>query len=93
MSTVIILLIIVSVAIAAYARGRREGTWSWPLFVKTLLGLWALGALVGVLGVWLGRQIGPEHALLTTILTVAVIVAGVIVLTLWVRRKTSHDKQ
>ena len=93
MSTVIIILLIVSVAIAAYARGRREGTWSWPLFVKTLLGLWALGALVGVLGVWLGRQMGPEHALLATMLTVVVIVAGVVALTLWVRSKTGQDKQ
>jgi len=93
MSTVIILLMIISVAISAYARGRREGTWSWPLFVKTLLGLSALGAAVGGLGVWLGRQMGPEHALLATILTVVVIVAGVVVLTLWVRRKMGHDKQ
>ena len=93
MSTVIILLMIVSVAIAAYARGRREGTWSWPLFVKTLLGLWALGAVVGILGVWLGRQMGPEHALLATMLTVVVIVAGVVILALWVRSKIGHDKQ
>jgi len=84
---------IVSVAIAAYARGRREGTWSWPLFVKTLLGLWALGAVVGILGVWLGRQMGPEHALLATMLTVVVIVAGVVILALWVRSKIGHDKQ
>jgi len=93
MSTVIILLMIVSVAIAAYARGRREGTWSWPLFVKTLMGLWALGAVVGVLGVWLGHQMGPEHALLATMLTVVVIVAGVVILALWVRSKMGHDKQ
>jgi uncharacterized membrane protein YfcA len=93
MSTVIILLMIVSVAISAYARGRREGTWSWPLFVKTLLGLWALCAVVGVLGVWLGRLLGPEHALMATMLLVVVIAAGVVTLTLWVRSKMGHDKQ
>jgi hypothetical protein len=93
MSTLIILLMIVSVAIAAYARGRWEGTWSWSLFVKTLFWLWALGMLVGVLGVWLGRQMGPEHALLATVLTVVVILAGVVVLTLWVRSKTGRHKQ
>ena len=93
MSTVIILLMIVSVAISAYARGRREGTWSWPLFVKTLLGLWALCAVVGVLGVWFGRLMGPEHALMATMLLVVVIAAGVVALTLWVRRKMGHDKQ
>ena len=55
MSAVIILLMIVSVAISAYAKTRQAGTWSWPLFVKTILGLLVFGALVGVLGVWLGR--------------------------------------
>jgi len=84
---------IVSVAVSAYARARQEGTWSWPLFLKTLLGLSALGAVAGVLGVWLGRQVGPEHALLATILTVVVIAAGVVVLTLWVNSKMGHDKQ
>jgi hypothetical protein len=93
MGTVTILLIIVSVAIAAYARGRREGTWSWPLFAKTLLGLSALGAVVGVLGVWLGHQMGSEYALLATMLTVVVIVAGVLILALWVHSTTGHDKQ
>jgi high-affinity Fe2+/Pb2+ permease len=82
---------IVGVAIAAYARGRREGTWSWPLFVKTLLELSALGAVVGALGVWLGHQMGSEHALLATMLTVVVIVAGVLILGLWVHSKTGHD--
>ena len=92
MTTVIILLMIASVAISAYARGRREGTWSWPLFIKTLLGLWALGAVVGVFGVWLGRQMGPEHALLATMLIVVVILAGVVVLTLWLRSKMGPHK-
>ena len=92
MTTIIILLMIVSVAISAYARGRREGTWSWPLFIKTLLGLWALGAVVGVFGVWLGRQMGPEHALLATMLIVVVILAGVVVLTLWLRSKMGPHK-
>ena len=88
MSKVIILLLVISAAISAYARGRQEGTWSWPLFVKTLLGLWVLCAVVAVLVVWLGRLMGPEHALLATMLVVLVIVAGVVVLTLWVRKKT-----
>jgi Flp pilus assembly pilin Flp len=36
---------------------------------------------------------GPEHALLATMLLVVVIVAGVVVLTLWVRSKMGHNKQ
>jgi hypothetical protein len=85
MSAVIILLMIVSVAISAYAKPRQVGIWSWPLFVKTILGLLVFGTLVGVLGVRLRCQMGPEHAPTVTRLTVAVIVAGVVVLTLWVR--------
>jgi uncharacterized membrane protein YfcA len=92
MSKVIILMMVISAAISAYARGRREGTWSWPLFAKTLLLLWALCAVVGVFGVWLGRQMGPDHALLATILIVIVIAAGVLVLTIWVQRKSRHGK-
>jgi len=92
MDKVVILLMVVSIGISAYARGRREGTWSWPHFAKTLLALWVLCAAVGVFGVWLGRQLGPDHALLATILIVAVIAAGVVVLTLWVQSKTKRNK-
>jgi uncharacterized membrane protein YfcA len=90
--TIVILLMIVSLALAAYAKGRREGTWSWPLFLKTLLGLWVLGAVAGVLGVWLGRRMGPEHALSATVLTVVVIAAGVVALALWMHGKMRDDK-
>jgi peptidoglycan/LPS O-acetylase OafA/YrhL len=90
MSTVVLVLMIISVALAAYAKGRREGTWSWPLFFKTLLGIWVLGAGAGILGIWLGRRMGPEHALLATGMTVLVIVAGVVALALWLRGKMSH---
>jgi high-affinity Fe2+/Pb2+ permease len=83
----------ISVAFSAYARGRREGTWSWPLFLKTLLGLWVLGAAAGVLGIWLGRQMGPQHALLATMLTVVVIAVGVVAMALWMRGKMRHDKR
>jgi len=92
MSTVVLVLMIISVALAAYAKGRREGTWSWPLFLKTLVGIWVLGALAGLVGVWLGRRMGPEHALLATGMTVLVIVAGVVALALWLRGKMSHGK-
>jgi hypothetical protein len=93
MSQIVILLLIVSTALAAYARGRREGTWSWPLFIKTVLWLWALGAVIGAVGVWLGRLMGPEHALLVTILVVALIAAGVVILSRWVCSKTVHKKK
>jgi uncharacterized membrane protein YfcA len=92
MSKIIILLLMISIALSAYARGRREGTWSWSLFLKTLLGVCALGAGVGVLGVWLGRQMGPQHALLVTILIVILIAVGVVILAFWERRKIRHDK-
>jgi uncharacterized membrane protein YfcA len=92
MTTIVLVLMMISLALAAYAKGRREGTWSWPLFLKTLVGIWVLGALGGILGVWLGRRMGPEHAVLATMLTVIVIVAGVVAVALWLRGKMSHGK-
>lgn len=91
MSKIVIVLMVISAAISAYARGRREGTWSWPLFAKTLLGLWLLCAVAAVFTVWLGRRLGSDHALLATVLVVVVIAAGVVVLALWL--KPRHDKR
>ena len=93
MSKVILVLMVISIAVSAYARGCREGTWSWLLFVKTLLGLWALCAVAGIFGLWLSRTMGPEHALLATILVVIVIAVGVLILTRWVQRKTKREKR
>jgi len=90
--SIVIVLMMISIAISAYARGRREGTWSWPLFAKTVLALWVLGAVVGLFGVWVGRQMGPDHALLATVLIVMAIAAGVVFLTIWVQRKSRHGK-
>jgi hypothetical protein len=93
MSETVILLLIISTALSAYARGRREGTWSWPLFIITLLWLWALGGVVAAGGVWFGRLMGPEHALLATVMIVGLIVAGVVISSRWVCSKTAHHKK
>jgi uncharacterized membrane protein YfcA len=90
MSKIVIVLMVISAAISAYARGRREGTWSWPLFIKTLLGLWLLCAVAAVFSVWLGRLMGPEHALLATVLIVVVIAAGVTALALWLKPRRDN---
>jgi uncharacterized membrane protein YfcA len=92
MSTMILVLMVVSIGISAYVRGRKEGTWSWPLFLKTLLGLWILCAAIGVLIPWIGRKMGPDHALEATILIVLLIAAGVVALTLWVKKRTPRKR-
>jgi hypothetical protein len=90
MSKIVIVLMMISIAISAYAKGRREGTWSWPLFAKTLLGLWLLCAVVAVFTVWLCRRLGPDHALLATLLIVVVIAAGVTALALWLKPRRDN---
>jgi hypothetical protein len=85
MSKIVIVFMVISAAISAYARARREGTWSWSLFVKTLLALWLFCAVAALFSVWLGRLMGPEHALSATLLIVVVIAAGVVVLALWLK--------
>jgi hypothetical protein len=85
MSRTFIVLMVISAAISACARGRREGTWSWPLFAKTLLALWLLCAVVAFFSVWIARLMGPERALPATLLIVVVIAAGVTALALWLK--------
>ena len=81
------------IALSAYASARREGTWSWPLFIKTVLGILGVAAIAGVLIVWLGRNMGPEHALLITVLALVVITIGILILTRWVNRQSKGRKR
>ena len=93
MNKAIILLLVISAGIGAYLKARQEGVWSWPLFAKTVFWLLAIGGTMGIIGVWIGRLVGPEYALMTTIGVVAGIVAGVLLLTFWMRRKTGQNKK
>jgi hypothetical protein len=90
MSKIVIVLMVISVAVSAYLKGRQEGTWSWPLFAKTLLGLWLLCAVVALFSIWLGRLMGPEHALPATVLIVVVIAFGVTALALWLKPRRDN---
>ena len=93
MSEGIILLLVISAGTGAYLKARQEGIWSWPLFVKTVLWLLAIGGVIGITGIWIGRFVGPEHVMITTIGTVAGIVGGVLILALWMRNKTGQGKK
>jgi uncharacterized membrane protein HdeD (DUF308 family) len=93
MTKIILLLLVISAAIGAYAQARREGRWSWLLFAKTVLALVGLGALVGFTSICLSRFIGKEHALMTTLLAVIVIVIGVVVIALWLGKKSPAGKK
>jgi uncharacterized membrane protein HdeD (DUF308 family) len=93
MGKIVFLLLVVGAGAAAYERARREDTWSWPLFGKTILGLLLLGAAVGIMVVRLGRWMGPENALPATLVAVVVIVGGVAGITIWVRGKTRHHRK
>jgi uncharacterized membrane protein HdeD (DUF308 family) len=93
MDKIVFLLLVVGAGAAAYARARREDTWSWPLFGKTILGLLVLGSAVGIMVVRLGRLMGPENALPATIGAVVVIAGGVAGITIWVRGKTRHNRK
>lgn len=93
MGKIVFLLLILGAGAAAYARARREDAWSWPLFGKTVLGLFVLGGAVGIMVVRLGRWMGPENALPATIVAVVVIAGGVAGLTIWVSGKTRRNRK
>jgi hypothetical protein len=80
MSSLVLVFLVLSIGISAYAKTRREGTWSWRKFGLTVLVLSVLGAGVGLGVSALGRRLGSEHALLLTLLAVAIIFVGVFVL-------------
>jgi hypothetical protein len=92
MSVAIILLLVISVGIGAYAKARQEGSWSWPLFAKTVLGIVIIGGSMGMVGIWLSRLVGPEHSLAVTIGVVAAIVVGVVSLAIWTGGKRGRGK-
>jgi hypothetical protein len=93
MGKIVFLLLVVGAGAAAWARARREDTWSWPLFGKTVVGISVLGAAVGIVVAWLGRMMGPENALPATIAAVVAIAGGVAGITIWVRGKTGHNRK
>jgi len=85
MGKVVVFLLIFSAGAAAYAKARREGTWSWPYFCRTVFTLSALGAVMGILVIRVSAWMGPGNAFLSTMLALAVIAAGVAGITLWLR--------
>jgi len=93
MGRIIFLLMVVGAGAAAYARARREDTWSWSLFGKTILALLTLGIGVGIMVVRLARWMGPENALLSTIVAMAMIAVGVAGITIWLRGKTRRNRK
>ena len=93
MVKIILLLLVISLAVSAYVRARREGTWSWPLFFKTVSGALVLGVAVGIAATWAGRSIGPQHALMITLGAVIVIATGVVVLAIWAGRKKGRNNK
>jgi hypothetical protein len=92
MTKSIILLLVISAGISAYLKARQDAMWSWSSFAKTVLCLLVIGGTIGFLGVWIGRLLGPECALVTTIGIVAGIVVGVAVLTVWMRGKKGRSR-
>ncbi len=85
MGKIVVFLVIVCAGAAAYAKARREGTWSWSHFCKTVFALSALGAAAGILVIRVSAWMGPGNAFLSTMLGLAVIAAGVAGITLWLR--------
>lgn len=85
MTKIILLLMAVCAGCSAYMSARRAGTWPWRLFALAMLGLLAIGLTGGIMGIWLNRRLGSDHALPATLAAVGFIVAGVIALTYWVR--------
>jgi uncharacterized membrane protein YfcA len=82
---IILALLIASIAIGAYRRARKQGTWSWRNFGKAMLGA-AIICAVGIsFVIFLSRRLGPSRVGLATFLTVIVILIGVALLALWLR--------
>lgn len=79
-------LLVVSIGLSTYAAARRAGVWSWKLFGLAITGMLAITAVSTGTGLWLASKLGPEHAGLITLVIVALIVAGLVVLCVWINR-------
>lgn len=92
MNSLIILLLVVGAGLSAYEKARHEGTWSWPLFAKTMIGALVLVAMLVGFVVWLGSRLGPDHALAVVLLDLVMTALGVTLLAFWVRPKPGSRK-
>ena len=82
---IILALLVALIAIGAYRRARKQGTWSWRNFGKAMIGA-AIICAVGIsFVIFLSRRLGPGRAVLATFMTVIVIFIGVALLALWLR--------
>ena len=82
MGRLFIVLFIASVGVQAFRRARRDAAWSWGEFGYTL---GALVLVIVLLVPWiffLADRLGPEHALLATVLIVVSIIVLVVLLAL-----------
>lgn len=87
MYTVVAALLALIVGLAAYARGKREGTWSWRRFVFVVGTLTGIGGLLGGAAGWLGRRWGPEAAGPLAIAAAAAIIGSVLLFAMALRRR------
>lgn len=81
-------LLIVAIGIQAYRSARRDGEWSWREFGITLAGI-ALILMVVLPWELFLMKLGPDHALLVTVLTVIPIAVGVT----WLARYLSKRRK
>ena len=72
-------VLVASIGGSAYWRAGQAGAWSWREFAVTLAGL-ALILMVVVPWELFLMKLGPDHALLATVLTVIPIAIGVTLL-------------
>lgn len=78
-------LFFLALGLSVYLRARRDGSWSWPMFWKALLGAAAILALVLPLTYYLVTSPGGVPPWLTTATIVALIAILVTLLALLLR--------
>lgn len=80
-------LLVLSIAVSTYIEARRQGVWSWPRFLLTIVCLSVLGGGTGLLAVRLGHGAGQRFALPIALAAALVIILAVFALSLRIRAK------
>lgn len=86
MSELLFLIVVIAAGYSAYRQAQAKGEWSWVTFAWVLLLAVIDAVAIAFFAVCLGTWLGPDDALLATVLLLLIIAASLVPLTIAAKR-------